>query len=413
MKVCYYNHTGKVSGAEKVLFSLLAHIGPEFEPVLIAPASAPMVAFCREHGVVHLGVDELRARFTMNPALLARYLGSAFRGIWQVRRRVREAAPDVLHANSTRAGMIASIATIGNGIPVVWHIHDQLRKHPITAAIRLLLRSSRRNFVVAVSRATAEGVRGDSPSRVPMAVIYNGIDSALYTRRPDERERFLEKERLQEATFRVGMIGQITPRKGQLEAIQTFARLVKSSVPGAQLLIVGSPVFNRDELYLQKLKEEVKRLGLESNVRFMGLRSDIPVILQSLDLLISNSSCEPFGLALLEAGASSTAVLASAVGGVPELIEDGVTGRLFPYGDSDAMLSGLMKLESDRASTGRLGRAAQERTALYFNQDRFLLQMRQFYLSVAPAAIADAVCRKPPVPYPSQAYDQAGKWGGA
>ena len=107
MKVCYYNHTGKVSGAEKVLFTLLANVGPGFEASLIAPDTAPIRAFCLSHGICHLPVDELRARFTVNPFRLIRYIYSAIRGISQVSRRVSEVAPDVLHANSTRAGMVA------------------------------------------------------------------------------------------------------------------------------------------------------------------------------------------------------------------------------------------------------------------------------------------------------------------
>ena len=77
MKVCYYNHTGKVSGAEKVLFTLLANVGPGFEISLIAPETAPIRAFCLKHGIRHFPVDELRARFTMNPFRLIRYSSPA------------------------------------------------------------------------------------------------------------------------------------------------------------------------------------------------------------------------------------------------------------------------------------------------------------------------------------------------
>jgi L-malate glycosyltransferase len=388
IKICYYNHTGKISGAEKILFTLLANVGPGFETSLIAPSNAELLAFCRQHGITHLGVDELRARFTMNPLLLVKYVGSALRGIWQVRRQVRRAAPDIVHANSTRAGMVASIATVGNRTPVVWHIHDQLKKHPITAATGFLLRSSCRNSVVAVSRATAEGVRGIADSRVPITVVHNGVDCALYDPRPEEIERFLQKENLSESTFRVAMVGQITPRKGQLEAIQTFARFVKTNTPRAQLLVVGKPVFNRDDLYHQRLLDEVRRLGIEHNVRFLGQRADIPVILRSVHMLMMNSSSEPFSVVLLEACASATPVLASAVDGVPELIIDGETGRLFRYGDADAMLLGLRQMESDRNHTKALGLAARERAARYFSQDRFLREIRQLYLNVVSSPSA-------------------------
>ena len=157
MKVCYYNHTGKVSGAEKVLFTLLANAGPGFEISLVSPETEPIRAFCLKHGIRHLPVDELRARFTMNPFLLIRYIVSGLKGMSQVSRRVSEVAPDVLHANSTRAGMVACLAMRGSKTPVVWHVHDQFRNHPITSAVRLLLGSSRRNSVIAVSQATAQG----------------------------------------------------------------------------------------------------------------------------------------------------------------------------------------------------------------------------------------------------------------
>ncbi len=392
MKVCYYNHTGKVSGAEKVLFTLLANLGPGFEPTLIAPATAQIEAFCAEHGVRHLPVDELKARFTMNPFRLIGYLISAFQGVLQVRRLVRQVAPDVLHANSTRAGMVACLATMGSQTPVTWHIHDQFRKHPITAGVRFLLGASRRNSVIAVSQATAQGVRGKSDARrqVPVTVIHNGVDGARYHPRPKQVDEFLKAEKLEKATFRVVMIGQITPRKGQLEVIKNFARFVQTDGAEAVLLIVGSPVFNRDEIYLERLRAEVIWLGLERNVRFLGNRTDIPVILQSADLLIANSSSEPFSLVLLEACASGTPVLASAVDGVPELILDGVTGKLFPYGDSVAMLDGLRQLNHDRDYTSGLGRAARERTLSHFTQEQFLQRVRQYYASVVHAPTADA-----------------------
>jgi L-malate glycosyltransferase len=391
IKICYYNHTGKVSGAEKVLFTLLANLGPGFEPSLIAPGTPQVRGFCEQHGIRHLPVDELKARFTMNPIMLMKYMGSALHGVLQVRRLVNEAAPDVLHANSTRAGMVACLATTGSNTPVIWHIHDQFRKHPITTGVRLLLGASRRNSVIAVSQATAQGVHGGKGTRLqaPVTVIHNGVDGALYDPRPAQVEKFLQAEKLQGSAFRVVMIGQITPRKGQLEAIETFARFVHADAPEAQLLIVGSPVFNRDELYLERLRAEVTRLGVEKNVRFLGNRKDVPVILQSAHLLIANSSSEPFSLVLLEACASATPILASAVDGVPELIIDGVTGKLFAFGDSAAMLEALRQLNRDRGYTKSLGLAARERTLRHFTQEQFLQRIRQFYASVVQAPAAE------------------------
>jgi glycosyltransferase involved in cell wall biosynthesis len=418
MRVCYYNHTGKVSGAEKVLFTLLAGLGPGFDISLIAPETSPIQAFCRKHGILHLPVGELKARFTINPLLLVRYLWSAFQGVLQVRRLIRQVAPDVLHANSTRAGMVACLATMGTKIPVVWHVHDQFRKHPITVATRMLLASTARNSVIAVSAATALGVRGGARSRVarrtPITVIHNGVDAALYAPRPGAVERFLDREGLRYAPFRLTMIGQITPRKGHAETIETFAKFVHASAPEAQLLIVGTPVFNNDQLYLEQLQTAVRRLGIEKNVRFMGHRTDIPVILQSSHLLISNSSSEPFSIVLLEACAAATPILASAVDGVPELILDGCTGKLFSHGDSDAILKGLTDLNQNRAYTVSLGIAARERVLRHFSQKEFLQQVRRFYANLLSLPVAAALHGEEKTASVALAGGsiRAGNWGG-
>jgi glycosyltransferase involved in cell wall biosynthesis len=417
MRVCYYNHTGKVSGAEKVLFTLLARLGPGYEISLIAPDTAPIQAFCREHRVLHFPVSELKARFTKNPFLLFKYLWSAFQGVQQVRDLIRQVAPDVLHANSTRAGMVACLATMGSSTPVVWHVHDQFRKHPITVATRILLASTARNSVIAVSQATAEAVRGDARSQVarrtPITVIHNGVDAALYAPRHDDVEKFLDDEGLRHVPFRLAMIGQITPRKGHAETVETFAKFVHAGAPEAQLLIVGTPVFNNDQVYLEELKANVRRLGVEKNVRFMGHRTDIPVILQSSHLLIANSSSEPFSLVLLEACAAATPILAAAVDGVLELIIDGSTGKLFSFGDSDAMLKGLKDLNRNRDYTVSLGIAARERVLRHFSQEEFLLQVRRFYANLLSVPVAASFHEEETAPVALAGGNvRARNWGG-
>src|SRR6202012_1233061 len=98
----------------------------------------------------------------------------------------------------------------------------------------------------------------------PITVIHNGVDAAFYMPQRAAVEKFLEEEDLRHVPFRLVMIGQITPRKGHAAAIETFAKFVNSEAPDAQLLIVGTPVFNNDHLYLEKLKADVRQLGLEN-----------------------------------------------------------------------------------------------------------------------------------------------------
>jgi len=385
MKVCYYNHVGKVSGAEHVLFALLRCLPSEIEKTVISPASPEIEGFCSQQGISHFRVGELRARFTLNPLQLLRYSLSAIRSVFQVRRTIDGIAPDILHANSTRAGMIATLACAGRPTQVIWHAHDQFRPHPITRVVCLLLRSSKRNSVIAVSHSTADSLRRlfneKDVQRIPIQVIHNGVNADAYGSMPRKVQALREELGLQQDGFTAAVVGQITRRKGQSEIVETFAKLCKSRGYDSafRLLIVGSAVFEHDRDYLAALKMRVKKLGVEQNILFLGQRKDVPVILQSVRALISNSSSEPFGMVLLEACASRTPVIAASVDGVPELIDDGVSGLLYQYGDTARMYKLLEVLAADQAYGKRLGEAARERTSKEFTLQGFSRRVEEFY----------------------------------
>ena len=100
------------------------------------------------------------------------------------------------------------------------------------------------------------------------------------------------------------------------------------------LVVVGSALFTYNRPYEQRMKERIRALGIENNVRLLGHREDVPLILQTLDLLILPSTSEPFPMILLEAMAARLPAIAFAVDGIPEVLDDGLTGWLVPPGDT-------------------------------------------------------------------------------
>lgn len=393
MKVCYYNHVGKVSGAEHVLFALLHHLNPEIEKAVISPVSPQIEAVCTELQIPHYKVREFRARFTRNPLTLLTYAISAFRSVLQLRRLTKMIAPDILHANSIRAGMVATLACAWRPTQIVWHAHDKFRPHPISRVVCSLLRMSTRNAVIAVSNATADSLKqllsDKDIRRIPIWIIHNGVNSTAYLPTPTKVRAFRSELGLDPCTFTVAIIGQITPRKGQAQVIDVVAKLCRSSENAIQLLIVGSAVFDHDQSYLAGLKAQVKLLGMEKNILFLGQRKDVPVVLQSIQAMILNSSSEPFSLVLLEACASRTPVIAANVDGVSELIHDGVNGLLFDHGNLGQMEHLLQVLAADPSLAQRLGHAASLRTLKEFSVERFTRRVEEFYAFILPESVKD------------------------
>src|SRR5438132_5853626 len=151
MKVLFYNHTGNVSGAERVLLLALKRLNRDaIEPLVVCP-EGELLLECKQLSVPVRAILELQARFTLRPDKLAVYILSLLKTVRELRNEVLRARVDAVHANSIRAGLAALIATIGTGHIVFWHVHDELKRHPISTAIRLLVGASSRCRIIAVS----------------------------------------------------------------------------------------------------------------------------------------------------------------------------------------------------------------------------------------------------------------------
>ena len=137
MKVLYYNHTGQVSGAERVLLMILSRLDrSRIEPVVVCPAEGRLIGMVRDLSVRTIGLAQLEARFTLSVRRLFQYLASFARVISDARALIIDEQPDIIHANSIRAGLVMSAASFGLATPVIWHAHDILPRHPLSIAIR-------------------------------------------------------------------------------------------------------------------------------------------------------------------------------------------------------------------------------------------------------------------------------------
>jgi glycosyltransferase involved in cell wall biosynthesis len=141
-------------------------------------------------------------------------------------------------------------------------------------------------------------------------------------------------------------------------------------------------MFNNDKVYLELLKTEASRLGVADQVLFLGTRH-IPTLMKALNVLVMNSSNEPFGLVLTEAMASGTPVVAKAVDGILEIVEDNVSGLLFWPGDTETLGRHLLALSNDADLSRRLASEGRSRVEKLFSQRAFQSRVLRHYASYA------------------------------
>jgi glycosyltransferase involved in cell wall biosynthesis len=391
MKILFYNHTSQTSGAERVLLMILARLDRErFDPVMLCPEDGPLMKLAAELAPIEI-VEGLQARFTWRADRLIGYLRSFLLVIHSFRQKVLSIKPDLIHANSIRAGLVATAATFGLKTRVVWHLHDLLPRHPLSSVIRAFAFLSSRTQMIAVSQAVADNFIGAFPLlKKRVKTILNGIELEKFQPNQTARQEIRKELQLDEAEAVIGIVGQLTPRKGQLELVRAFAQAL-SEIPQATLLIVGAPLFNRDEEYAALLKQTAQDLGIRKRVRFTGARSDVAAVMHALDLLVINSSAEPFGLVAVEAMACGTPILAAASGGIPEIIEHGKTGWLVPPCAEQPLAAAMVSLSRQPALRWHLAEQGGNHVRSRFSADRYLEELQAFYSSDEVSSCGDRV----------------------
>jgi len=282
-------------------------------------------------------------------------------------RLARQQRAAVLHSHG-RGVLVYAVGAkmLGSALRLVHTIHrsdgDRISRYPSVAT--WLLR--RVDSLVSVSEAAAaEFERVNCWPRSRIRTVYNGIDLNRF-----DGVRHQRDPRPGEPV--IGMVANLTADKDHPTLLRAFAQVLAKQ-PRARLLLIG------DGPCAEELKSLSKALGIGERVAFLGRRTDIPSLLSTLDLFAYATRTEGLGLAIMEAMAAGVPVVASAVGGILEIVTDGVTGRLFPAGDAarmcDAMLAALSDPTGSRLMAERAMAAARER----FSIERMCAEYARIY----------------------------------
>lgn len=288
-------------------------------------------------------------------------------------RAVKEWAPDLVHAHGSKGGVVARLARVRRpGTPLVFTAHNYAFTNWFTSgaergtyrAIETALAPLATRVLCVCEAEAGQADRVGPSSRI--RVVHNGIEP-LGDPSPSE-----EATALRGSGPLICAVTEFQPPKGIPSLLEAMPQL-REAVPGVRLAIAGGGP-DRAEA-----EAEIVRLGIDDVVEVMGPVDDVPGLLAAADLFVSPSWSESFPYAILEAMSVGMPIVATDVGGVGEAIEDGVTGRLVPARQPDALASAMAGLLTDGDEAARLGAAARARMLERFTFSRMLTGTQAVY----------------------------------
>jgi len=364
--VLYLHHVSQLSGAEHSLQLLMRALDrTRVAPVFAGPASGPFPQALAGEGIPLVPV-------AFGPL---RNVPGLVRNVIALRRVVCERKIALLHANGPQTNVCAGLAGRLERVPVIWHARNLLYAG-MRDVDRLTARLATR--IICNSNAVRERFRG-SRAWEKSVTILNAVDLQRFNP-AIPREPFRREQGLAPSETTVGLVGRIGYHKGGEEFVAAAIRLLRAG-SRATFFVVGDAVFPEDEWRLDRLRTQVKDAALEGRIRFLGRREDVPSVMRGLDILVQASELEACSRALCEGMASGAAIVATASGGNPELVRDGIEGLLVPPGDAEALAHGIDRLSRDPALRERLGNAAASRARERLTVDGYVASVMAVYES--------------------------------
>ena len=285
-----------------------------------------------------------------------------------------------LHGHGIRWAPLFALAAARAGVPWVATLHNLVPDN-LSAPVRWILRAAlgRADRLIAVSEAVAAGARAVMGSAGRIVVVRNGIDLTPFAPEIGPSRAEIRSQLGLRADAPVALcVARLSPEKNVADFVRAAGLMSASGrVPGARFLVVG------DGTERVPLTALIHKLGGNGFVTLLGARSDVPSLLQAADVVCVPSHEEGLGLVAIEAMAARLPVVATRVGGLPEVVLHGETGLLVPLGDGPAALAdALAALLMDPVRARRMGDAGGARAHSCFSASRMVAETRAVYAEV-------------------------------
>jgi glycosyltransferase involved in cell wall biosynthesis len=307
---------------------------------------------------------------------------------WRLARVLKRLKPDVLHAHDAHATAMASLAlslggsaTKAPALVVSRRVDFHLRGNSFSR-----WKHRQVDCFIAASDAIRQMLVADGVPPDRTLTVHEGIDIEHVLAAPDVNVH--ETFYMPHGAPLVGNVAALVPHKGQRHLIEA-AHLVVQEIPDARFVILGEGELR------EQLERQVRDYHLEKHVLLPGFRTDVLGCMKGFDLFAMSSVTEGLGTALLDAMACSLAIVATRAGGIPEIVQDGVTGVLVDPRDHKAMAREIVGLLRDESRRTRMGDAGRVRVGELFTVERMVAQTAAAYERVVGRPHAADIARQP------------------
>jgi glycosyltransferase involved in cell wall biosynthesis len=375
-----------VSGAVIHVVDLSAGFDPlRFESLLVAGreniGEGSMLDYALSQGVQPIIIPEMAAEFSIKPRDL--------RGLIKLYRLILEQKPHIVNTHTAKAGCLGRIAAHMARVPVVIHTYHGHVLHGYygRAKTNVLRRMERAlghltDCIIAVDAQVKRDLlayRVAPPEKI--VVVPYGLHLEPLLTCEGQRGDFRRELRLSQGAKLVGIVGRIFPIKNHRLFLDAATLIVRQE-PATRFVIVG------DGILRPEMEHHAHRMGIAGQVIFTGWRQDLPRIYADLDLLAVTSNNEGTPFSAIEAMAAGCPVVATRVGGLPDLIHEGQTGYLVPPGDAPAVAEAMLRLLHAPETARCMGQAARARVKDCFTVRRLIRDTEQLYLELLGRASA-------------------------
>jgi glycosyltransferase involved in cell wall biosynthesis len=365
IKVVYVINSLGVGGAERMLCDLVTGLDPDrFQAEVICLYYAGKLSRALESSNIPVRVLDLDRRFVPQNWLRTwRALGSG---------------ADVIHTHLPESNWYGLPAGYLNRVPVrISHLHSVYLRW--SAKTKVMDRAIRvcASLSVACSGAVRDAARDLGYSDRKLRVIPNGVETTRFDGLPTRGVARRTLGLSQDGPVLIS-VASLYEHKGHSYLLEAMVR-VREEFPQTTLLLVGDA---KKEERRTVVRDAVERLGLREAVWFLGHREDVPLLLAASDVFVMPSVREGFPMALLEAGAAGLPAVASSVGGIPEIIDDGTTGLLVPSQDEGRLGETLLSLLRDPSRMRSMGEAARTRIQQHFALRQTVRQLENLYVDL-------------------------------
>lgn len=329
MNIIHVIGGGEFGGAEQHIIELLDIIKTkETEPKVICFYNEAFARELKKRGI---------------PVFVLDHFGKVdVRTIKQLRTIFKSEHPAIIHTHGVRANFLCRLATHNLGIPVLTTIHSVLRydyPNPLHyfLASRMEFFTRRWNqHYIAISKSIKQILLNEGIKADQISLIHHGINMDAFHIQ-EEQSQIRKSLGLPENAFVVGSVSRLVPIKGLADLIEALA-IISDKIPNLHWLAVG------DGPEKEALQQLARTKGIEDRVHFIGFRKDVPRCLKAIDVYISTSYSEGFGLSVIEAMAAKVPVISTPVGGISDFLIDRVNGLAVPSHRPDEIARSIMYL---------------------------------------------------------------------